>query len=575
MPPPENLFGFASADLLELALVIFILAGFLIWNPRARLAFTVFAQKTKWCMALLFVLPIVLRLLLLPNHPAPTPDIYDEFSHLLVADTLLHFRLANPPHPLHQFFETFFVLQQPTYSSIYSLGQGMMLAFGRLISGSAWTGVLISVGLFCSLCYWMLRAWVAPAWALAGGLLAVIEFGPLNLWTNCYWGGALAAAAGCLVFGALPRLFQTWNRRNAALLGLGAGIHCITRQFESTLLLLCILLFFVPVLRRRNELEKALRLAPFAIAAAAPFFALILLQNKAVTHNWLTLPEQLSQYQYGVPTSLTFQPVPTPHVPLTPQQQLDYRAQTLGHGLEPDSLPRFLLRLEFRVRYYRFFFLPALYVALIAFLFTWSESRFLYVAGALAIFALGTNLFPYLLPHYLAAVTCLFILVAVAGLERLSRIHLRDRAIGAEAAKIIALLCIMHFAIWYGSHLFENTSVAADLEPYESWDVINHVDPHGRVAVNRQLAAIPGKLVILVRYSPRHIFQNEWVWNAADIDASRVVWARDLGPAENTKLAAYYPHRAFWLLQPDLRSPKLERYSPESKPKTSVFEDVQ
>ncbi len=574
MQPVENPLGFGSTDLLEFALLGLIAAGFLIWSQRVQQWFTAFATHTKSCMALLFVLPIALRLLLLPSHPAPTPDIYDEFSHLLVADTLLHLRLANQPHPLHQFFETFFVLQQPTYSSIYSLGQGMMLALGRLLTGSAWTGVLLSVGLFCALCYWMLRAWVTPAWALAGGLLAVIEFGPLNLWANCYWGGALAAAAGCLVFGALPRLTANWNRRDAALLGLGAGLHCITRQFESVLLLVCILLFFIPLLRAREQLQKLLRSTPYAIAAAAPFFVLILLQNKAVTQNWFELPEQLSQYQYGVPTSLTFQPIPEAHVPLTSQQEIDYKAQSLGHGLDPDSLSHFLLRLEFRVRYYRFFFLPALYVALFAFLFTLRDRRLLFVVGALSIFALGTSFFPYLLPHYLAAVTCLFVLIAIVGLERLSRVGIRDFPVGAEAVKLIALMGIAHFVLWYGSHLFEHTSVAADLGPYESWDVITHGDPHGRVAINHQLAAIPGKLVVLVRYSPRHIFQTEWVWNKADIDTSRIVWARDLGDAEDAKLKAYYPDRAFWLLQPDVRPPKLELYSPEQKPQTSVFEDV-
>ena len=157
-------------------------------------------------MLLLAVLPIVLRLALLPHHPVPSPDVYDEFGHLLVADTLRHFRLANPPHPLHQFFETFFVLQQPTYSSIYPIGQGMLLALGRLIFGLPWAGVLLSTAALCSLCYWMLRAWTTPLWSLVGGLLAVIEFGPLNPWMNNYWGGSLAAAAGCLVFGALPRV---------------------------------------------------------------------------------------------------------------------------------------------------------------------------------------------------------------------------------------------------------------------------------------------------------------------------------------------------------------------------------
>lgn len=575
MSPLENPLGFASTDLLELALLGLLLITFLIWSPGVRVRLNSFAMRTKWCMALLFVLPIALRLLLLPSHVAPVPDIYDEFSYLFVADTLLHLRLANPPHALHQFFETFFILQQPTYSSIYSLGQGAMLALGRLISGSAWAGVLISIGLLCSLCYWMLRAWVSPFWALMGGLLAVVEFGPLSLWANSYWGGALPAAAGCLVFGALPRVVASWNKRDAALLGLGFGVHCITRQFESTLLLLCIFLFFVPLLRKREELKKVLRLAPFAIAAAVPFFAITLLQNKAVTHHWFELPEQLSQYQYGVPTSLTFQPVPVPHIPLTPQQEIDYKAQMLGHGLQPDSLSHFLQRLEFRVRDYRFFFLPALYIALFAFLFALQDRRLFYVAIALAVFALGTNLFPYLLVHYLAAVTCLFVLVAVAGLELITRIHIRNLAVGSMAAKIVLVFCAAHFLLWYGSHLFEKTSVAAALEPYETWDTLPHGDPHNRTSVNHQLASIPGKLVVFVQYSQRHIFQNEWVWNAADIDSSRIIWARDLGATENSKLISYYPDRAFWLLMPDEHPPALQRYAPQQpKPSNSPFEEV-
>ena len=64
-----------------------------------------------------------------------------------------------------------------------------------------------------------------------------------------------------------------------------------------------------------------------------------------------------------------------------------------------------------------------------------------------------------------------------------------------------------------------------------------------------------GKLLVVVRYWPQHIFQDEWVYNRADIDGARVVWARDLGAAENEKLRRYYPDRSVWLLEPDARPP--------------------
>ena len=57
---------------------------------------------------------------------------------------------------------------------------------------------------------------------------------------------------------------------------------------------------------------------------------------------------------------------------------------------------------------------------------------------------------------------------------------------------------------------------------------------------------VPGKLLVFVRYSPLHVF-HEWVYNAADIDGSRIVWANDLGAAEDEKLRRYYPDRAAWL----------------------------
>ena len=119
-------------------------------------------------------------------------------------------------------------------------------------------------------------------------------------------------------------------------------------------------------------------------------------------------------------------------------------------------------------------------------------------------------------------------------------------------------LCVAQFLFWYTLHIYDGRDFSIALRPYETWDGLNHQNPERRIAVNRRLASMPGKLLVFVRYSPQHIFQDEWVYNEADLDAARVVWARDLGPEENRKLQAYYPDRKILLFQPDARPMRLE-----------------
>jgi hypothetical protein len=534
--PLTNPLGMAAADLIELGLAALFAAVALVWRPWLEPYAGRLAQKPVWTILLLAALPVVLRLLLLPRHPAPVPDIYDEFSHLLVADTLRHFRLANPAHPFHRFFETFFVLQEPTYSSIYPVCQGAALALGWMIFGTPWAAVLISVAAFGALCYWMLRGWTTPGWALMGGLLAVMEFGPLNQWMNGYWGGALPAAAGCLVFGALPRLRRGARLRDGVFLGAGLAIHLLTRPYESVYLALCVMLFLLPAWRRVTRPVLA------AAFVALPAICLTLLQNKQVTGSWTTLPYALSQYQYGVPAALTLEENPAPHRELTREQELDYKMQLSFRGDRAESVGSYLLRLAYRIRYYRFFFMPPLYVALPFFFVALRRPQFVWVMVCPLIFALGVNFFPAFQYHYMAGVTCLFVLISVTGLEQLSRFN-------ALAARIIVSVCLAQFAFEYGLHVLSNDPWSLELR-----------NPERRVAVNRQLALAAGKQLVFVRYWPRHIFQDEWVYNAADTDGARVVWARDLGAAEDEKLRRYYPDRTVWLLEPDARPPRLTAY---------------
>jgi len=301
--------------------------------------------------------------------------------------------------------------------------------------------------------------------------------------------------------------------------------------------------------------RRFLEALPIIGVTLLPAVSLTLAQNKVVTGSWTTLPYMLSRYQYGAPTTFTFQPNPVPHVALTPEQDLDYRAQSIVHGQATDTPANYLARLGERLHFYRFFFCPPLIVALPAFLAAigMRRRRLLWVAGAILLFALADNFYPYFYPHYIAALTCVFVLASVTALEFLSRWQA-----GRAAARLAVFLAVAHFLFWYAM-LCGNQTMLLAAGRFDTADFINYGDPEGRIRIDDQLASLAGRHLVFVRYGPQHMF-HEWIHNAADIDAADVVWAADLGDTENQKLVEYYPTRRVWLVEPDARPPQIAPY---------------
>src|SRR5579862_6089641 len=135
-------------NLLEIALIA---AGIWAWNRgwRPRQLHWTWTPRRPWLAAAALIAGVIaLRLALIPLLPVPIPIVADEFSHLLLADTLVHGRLANPTHPFWPHFESLHIIQQPHYVSNYFPGHAVMLALGRLALGSAWAGVLAECGGF-------------------------------------------------------------------------------------------------------------------------------------------------------------------------------------------------------------------------------------------------------------------------------------------------------------------------------------------------------------------------------------------------------------------------------------------
>jgi len=83
-----------------------------------------------------------------------------------------------------------------------------------------------------------------------------------------------------------------------------------------------------------------------------------------------------------------------------------------------------------------------------------------------------------------------------------------------------------------------------------------------RQRIGLTLQSLPGKQLAIVRYSRTlHNIHEEWVYNGADIDHSKIVWAREIPGVSCRPLLDYFNDRQVWLVEPDVYPAKLTPYS--------------
>jgi len=511
-----------------------------------------FAQQKKLAVAVLFISVIAIRLLVLPLLPIPAPGIHDEYSYLLLADTFAHGRLANPPHPMWVSFEAFHINWFPTYSSMYPPAQGFVLALGQII-GHPWLGVLLSNAAMCAALLWMLQGWFPARWAFLGGILAALKFGVASYWMNSYWGGAVAATGGALVLGALVRIVKRATLRHALLLGLGAAILANSRPYEGFLFCIPAAAWFLWWLagktRSRDPLSLRVNKVLVPLAAVLILTATFMgYYNWRLTGNPLQMPYLLNIRNYH--TSQVFlwsHEKPAQHYR---NQQFEdfYNGWERGnyHGTWSDALR---VSGEKLMRYGLTYFWVGELLVLPVFPFVFRDRRIRLLLVTSVIVALGVFSLVWSNAHYAAPLTCVIFALTVQAIRHLRTMRFRGRPVGIALSRAVVLLLILDTSVNTARHKCD-----ALLWPCEG--------DRSREVIADKLNHTTGKHLVVVRYEEDHNIHDDWVFNGADLDGAKVLWARELDAAQNAKLFAYYKDRQIWLVTPDSDNTYLEPYTP-------------
>jgi hypothetical protein len=531
---------------------VFVTLGFIslaAFSPRANEkffqsvegAFVRLAERKTLVLWLLFFAVISIRLAILPLLPIPIPGIHDEFSYLLMADTFAHGRLTNPPHPMWMSFEAFHVNWLPTYSSMYPPAQGAVLALGQWLC-HPWIGVLLSDAAMCAAILWMLQAWMPARWALLGGVLVALKFGIASYWMNSYWGGAVAAIGGALVLGALARILRRARARDALLLGLGIAILANSRPYEGLLFCAPAAGWFLWWLAGKTKSHVAMpgRVKNVVLPLGAVFALTVAFMgyyNWRLTGNAALFPHILNTRTYESAALFLWQ-----H-PREPLQYHNQQFEDFYNGWEREDYDHswgdvWKVSAEKLTRSGSTYFWWGALLLLPGLTFVFFDRK---MRLPLVIFFLGTAGFfavIWSMPHYAAPLTGVLFLLLVQAMRHLRMMRVAGRPIGAALSCAIVVLLAVDTVMGAAQGVCDPLRWTCQGDP-------------SRAVLQEKLSHTPGKHLIIVRYAEDHNIHDEWVFNGADIDGAKVLWARETNAEQNAKLFAYFKDRQIWLVEPD------------------------
>ena len=482
------------------------------------------------------------------------PKTHDDCSYVIGLRQLARFRLWYPPHPNPDFFDTFYVINQPVYASLYFPGTALLYVPADWLRLPTWLLPALASGAVVGLLYRVISELLNPPTGLLAALLTV----------SLSWFRMLSV----LVYSQVPLLLMTllllwawlrWRRNPhpgwALAMGAFAGWAAIIRPLDALCYALAVGLAMLAHVRRDGLPSRHGLLHPaLVVAGAIPFLSLQLLFNQGVTGRPTQTPYTFYLQRDQPGTSFGFHahdPAQGPQSTLPQKRDYyqsfmvprirDHQPGTVLRTWSHRSLPMlFDATLPARVLVV---FVPVSVLGL-----TTAPRRVLW--STLPLFVLGYALNTFFLEHYAAVVIPAVVLSVLLGLRALAEAwpRFRDHILAGGTLLLVSASILS---------LYELNPVATlldrDAETRRRHEIDDETFRSPTLRFVRQMEQrVQKPAVILFRYTPGDNVIEEPVYNTTVPfpDDAPVIRAHDLGDTRNLELFDYYarkqPDRMFY-----------------------------
>jgi hypothetical protein len=453
------------------------------------------------------------------------PRVQDEYSYLIQTQHVARGRLWMPAHPLPDFFESFQLLSTPVYASVYFPGLAMMLAPGVWLGLPTWVmPVVISAATVGATFLVVTYLLDTVAGLLAAALLLSLPL--FRLMAIKSMSQIPVTLLSLLAIGA----YLLWRRRrrsrHAALVGAMLGWAAIVRPMDAVCAGLPIAVAMLLDLRH-SAARQALRPLLAATLAALPFLTLQLILNWGVTGNLLSTPYNLYVARDIPGAKYGFHPYDPA---ARPASHLVQKAEFLEHYRDWIAAHTPLRALhdlvQARLRSVLLSGVPhaLLFVLVPVGLLGLAQRRWVLAAMAPAYLAVYYFHIFFLTQYDIVATPAIALIVVAAPAALAASFPRAGRPLSLFATAAIAILVL-------GQYREFNRLVVVDM-----------MVTHQQNRIDQLLKDLPGRAIVLFRYNPGGLFDQEPASNV-DVpwpDDARVIRAHDLGPARNPELFRYY-----------------------------------